>query len=188
MVDGQFLIGLISGAALTALGALLNHFLTVRRERARRQFEEEKERAQIRRESISDARKFFYKKEGRLDRVEPPPEMKWNPPVLVEPEDGAVIGPEDNAILVWKWGQLGEDEYYHLSVCWGGCDSPEDFYDHYLRDTEWIFPERLRGSAPGDRFHWDITVRYRIGNTAAGPSDPPVSPPSETRVFLFPRQ
>jgi hypothetical protein len=118
----------------------------------------------------------------------PTPEMKYGPPVLVEPDDGAQFGPGYDAILMWEpiaEGELGENEYYHVEVCWNGCDGRDDFWGDYVQGIMYIFPGFLRGRAIDERYYWDVTVRVQVGDTRGGPSDPPISPSSETWMFLL---
>jgi len=114
------------------------------------------------------------------------PEMKYGPPILLEPQDGKERGPGYDAILKWQpVGELAENEYYHVEICWNDCSV---FWGHYPRDTVWTFPSFLRGEAADNRFHWHVTVRVQRGDASASPLDPAVSPPSETWVFLFPKE
>ncbi|MGB3903501.1 MAG: hypothetical protein WBB22_01120 [Anaerolineae bacterium] len=114
----------------------------------------------------------------------PTPQMRYGPPVLIEPENGAERGPGYKVILVWQpVGELNEDEYYHVEVCWNGCSK---FWGEYARDSTGTFPWFLRGDAIDDNFYWHVTVRAQRGEAPAGPLDPPISPPSETWVFGFP--
>jgi len=70
-MDIRFLEGLISGVVLVGSAALLNHWLTVRRDRARREHDEQRERKRLRREFIEDARAFHEESSG-LTRPPPP--------------------------------------------------------------------------------------------------------------------
>lgn len=109
------------------------------------------------------------------------------PPTLVLPEDGAERGPGYEAVLVWEpVRDLGEDEYYHIEVCWNDCTVP---WGDYVRDATSIFPSLLgfyRGAAVDARYEWHVTVRRQQGEEAAGPLDPATSPPSDTWVFVLP--
>jgi hypothetical protein len=114
----------------------------------------------------------------------PIPDEKYGPPILVAPEYGAEFGRRYKAILVWEpVGELDEKEYYHIEICWNGCNDPGDFFGWYLRDTQYICPEYLRRYAIDERYHWHVTVRAQTGAARQGPSDPPISSPSETLVF-----
>ncbi|TKJ28085.1 MAG: hypothetical protein CEE40_12470 [Chloroflexi bacterium B3_Chlor] len=114
----------------------------------------------------------------------PTPQMRYSPPVLLEPDPGAERGPGYEAVLVWQpVGELRGDEYYHVEVCWNACSA---FWGDYVRDTTWTFPWFRRGDAVDDKYYWHVTVRAQRGEAPAGPLDPPVSPPSETWIFLFP--
>jgi len=114
----------------------------------------------------------------------PTPQMRYGPPVLLEPGNGDERGPGYDAILNWQpVGDLSGDEYYHVEVCWNACSA---FWGDYVRDTTWTFPWFRRGDAVDDRYYWHVTVRAQRGEAPAGPLDPPISPPSETWVFGFP--
>jgi hypothetical protein len=108
-------------------------------------------------------------------------------PTLLFPEDGAQFGPRYEAVLEWKpVPGLGEDEYYHVEVCWNDCTVP---WGDYVRDATSTFPSSpgfYRGEAVDDRYEWHVTVRRQQGEQPEGPSDPATSPPSETWVFLLP--
>jgi hypothetical protein len=105
-------------------------------------------------------------------------------PVLLEPEDGAERGPGYEAVLVWKpVDGMGEDEYYHVEVCWNDCSA---FWGEYVRETTWTFPDFRRGDAVDTRYYWTVTVRRQLGDSPAGPSDPATSPPSQTWMFMLP--
>ena len=117
----------------------------------------------------------------------PTPDMNYGPPILMGPENGAQFGGRYDAILVWELvDELAEGEYYHVEVCWNGCDSSDDFYGDYVRDTETVFPSWIySGRAIDDKYYWHVIVRAQRGETPAGPLDPPISPPSETWIFLL---
>jgi hypothetical protein len=117
----------------------------------------------------------------------PTPQMEYGPPILVGPENGAQFGPGYEAVLTWEpVGELREGEYYHVEVCWNGCDGPDDFHGHYLRDTSYVFPSWIyRGRAIDDEYYWHIMVRAQRGEAPDGPTDPTVSPPSATLVFML---
>jgi hypothetical protein len=108
-------------------------------------------------------------------------------PVLSAPEDGAQFGPGYTAILTWEpVDGLGEDEYYHVEICWNDCTA---FWGHYLRETRWTAPDDvLRGQAVDTRYYWKVTVRRQQGEEPAGPADPPTSPASETWSFMLPER
>jgi hypothetical protein len=108
-------------------------------------------------------------------------------PVLSGPQDGAEFGPGYTAILMWEpVDGLGEDEYYHVEVCWNECSA---FWGHYLRETTWAAPDDvLRGQAVDTKYSWKVTVRRQLGEAPAGPLDAPTSPPSEIRVFMLPER
>ncbi len=115
----------------------------------------------------------------------PTPQMKYSPPILVEPMDGAIFGPGYDAVLKWESvGRLAEDEYYDVQICWNNCNKR---WGHYLQDTTWIFPSWFRGEAVDDKFYWSVTARALRGETPAGPMDPAISPQSETWVFMLSR-
>jgi hypothetical protein len=87
-------------------------------------------------------------------------------------------------VLIWKpVDNLGDDEYYHVEVCWNECTMYEG---SYVRETTWIFPEFRRGHSVDDKYYWHVTVRQQKGEAPEGPSDPSTSPPSETWMFTFP--
>jgi hypothetical protein len=112
------------------------------------------------------------------------PEIEYEAPILTWPEDGTVWGPRYAVVLRWKpVGELAEDEYYDVQVWW---DNGTRHWGQYQQDTEWVFPELLRGESEDDRFYWNVTVRAQIGEARKGPSDPPLSPPSDTWFFLLP--
>jgi hypothetical protein len=114
----------------------------------------------------------------------PTPQMTYSPPVLLDPENGAERGPGYKAILTWQpVGELSPNEYYHVEVCWNGCSV---FWGDYVRDTTYEFPWFKRGYAIDDRYYWHVTVRVQRGEAPAGPLDPPISPPSETWMFMYP--
>jgi hypothetical protein len=105
-------------------------------------------------------------------------------PVLLEPEDGAERGPGYEAVLVWQpVDGLQEDEYYHVEVCWNDCSG---MWGDYVLETTWTFPDFLRGGAVDTRYYWKVTVRRQLGDTPEGPSDPAMSPPSESWMFMLP--
>lgn len=107
-------------------------------------------------------------------------------PVLVAPENGAERGPGYEAVLVWKpVDGIGEDEYYHVEVCWNDCSA---LWGEYARDTTWTFPDFRRGDAVDTRYYWKVTVRRQLGDTPGGPSDPATSPPSQTWMFMLPER
>jgi hypothetical protein len=113
----------------------------------------------------------------------PTPEMKYGPPILALPENGAQFGPGYDAVLEWQpVGELAEDEYYDVQVCW---NNRSECWGQYQQGTSWTFPSFRRGAAIDERYYWDITVRVQTGDTRNGPSDPPISPQSETWVFLL---
>ncbi|NIN66953.1 MAG: hypothetical protein GTO63_20105 [Anaerolineae bacterium] len=112
------------------------------------------------------------------------PQMRYSPPVLLDPENGAERGPGYKAILTWQpVGELSHSEYYHVEVCWNGCSV---FWGDYVQDTTYEFPWFKRGYAIDDRYYWHVTVRVQRGEAPAGPLDPPISPPSETWMFMYP--
>jgi hypothetical protein len=114
------------------------------------------------------------------------PVLIHDAPVLSEPEDGAERGPGYEAVLIWKpVDGLGEDEYYHVFVCWNDCTAFEGWY---TRDTTWTFPDFRRGQAVDTRYYWHVTVRRQLGEEPAGPLDPPTSPASETWFFMLPER
>lgn len=116
-------------------------------------------------------------------------QIKYGPPVLELPEDGVERGPGYDAVLQWKsvtQDELPENEYYHVEVCWNGCDSRDDFWGDYVKGTMYVFPGFLRGRAIDEKYYWHVIVRTQVGDAPAGPSDPPISEPSETWVFLLP--
>jgi len=116
----------------------------------------------------------------------PPQVFTHGAPVLVLPEDDTERGPHYQAVLIWEpVDNLHDDEYYHVEVCWNECTE----YDAgYVRETTWIFPEFRRGQSVDDKYYWHVTVRQQRGEAPDGPGDPSTSPPSETWVFLFPRE
>jgi hypothetical protein len=118
--------------------------------------------------------------------IAPTPVLIHAAPVLSEPEDGAERGPGYYAVLMWKpVPGLGEDEYYHIEVCWNDCKGREACY---TRDTTWTFPDFRRGQAVDTRYYWKVTVRRQQGEEPAGPADPPTSPASETWSFMLPER
>jgi hypothetical protein len=105
-------------------------------------------------------------------------------PVLLLPEDEAERGPGYTADLEWEAvAGLGEDEYYHVEVCWNGCTA---FWGDYVRETTYTFPDFYRGQAVDARYEWHVIVRRQQGAEPEGPLDPATSPPSATWVFLLP--
>jgi hypothetical protein len=107
-------------------------------------------------------------------------------PVLVLPEDGTDRGPGYGAWLIWKpVDNLGDDEYYHVEVCWNECTMHEA---GTVRDTTWQFPEFRRGQSIDDKYYWHVTVRQQRGAAPDGLKDPATSPPSETWMFTFPEK
>ena len=107
-------------------------------------------------------------------------------PVLVEPENGVERGPGYEAVLLWKpVDNLGDDEYYHVEICWNDCSV---FWADYMRETTYTFPDFLRGEAIDETYSWHITVRLQRGEAPEGPLDPATSPPSEVWVFSLPVQ
>jgi len=114
----------------------------------------------------------------------PTPQMEYGPLALLEPGNGDERGPGYDAILMWQpVGELSQGEYYHVEVCWNGCS---EFWGAYVRDTTWTFPWFKRGYAIDDKYYWHVTVRVQRGEAPAGPLDLPISPPSETWMFMFP--
>jgi hypothetical protein len=114
----------------------------------------------------------------------PPQVFRHGAPALVLPEDGTERGRGYQAVLVWKpVDNLGDDEYYHVEVCWNECTV---YWGDYVRESSWIFPEFLRGESVDDMFYWHVTVRQQRGGAPEGPSDLSTSPPGETWMFLFP--
>jgi len=114
----------------------------------------------------------------------PPQAFTHAAPELILPEDGRERGQGYDAVLIWKPVEnLGEDEYYHVEVCWNECTMYEG---SYVRETTWIFPEFRRGHSLDDKYYWHVTVRQQKGDAPAGPSDPSTSRPSETWMFTFP--
>jgi len=114
----------------------------------------------------------------------PPQVVTHGAPALVLPEDGTERGRGYQAVLIWEpLDNLGDDEYYHVEVCWNECTV---YWGAYVRETTWIFPEFLRGESVNDKYYWHVTVRQQRGEAPEGPSDPSTSPPSETWMFLFP--
>jgi hypothetical protein len=105
--------------------------------------------------------------------------------VLLGPEDGSEFGPRYLAILEWKpVDNLGDDEYYHVEICWNDCTV---FWGEYTRDTTWTAPDEvLRGEAIDETYHWHVTVRLEQGEVPEGPADPATSVPSEVWVFKLP--
>jgi hypothetical protein len=104
----------------------------------------------------------------------------------VEPENGAERGPGYEAVLLWKpVDNLGDDEYYHVEICWNDCSV---FWGDYMRETTYTFPAFLRGGAIDERYHWHVTVRLQQGEAQEGPLDPATSPPSEVWVFSLPER
>jgi hypothetical protein len=115
---------------------------------------------------------------------EPPPAITHPAPVLLEPEDGAERGRGYLAILIWEpVDNLGDDEYYHVDICWNQCTVP---WGAYVREATYTFPDFLRGEATDGSYSWHVTVRSQRGEAPEGPLDPATSPPSETRVFFLP--
>lgn len=113
----------------------------------------------------------------------PTPEMKYGPPILVKPDNGAQFGPGYDAILEWEpVGELAEDEYYDVQVCW---NNRGECWGQYQQGTSWTFPSFKRGAAIDEKYYWHVTVRVQAGDTRNGPSDPPISPESETWMFLL---
>lgn len=113
-------------------------------------------------------------------------QTQYGPPVLRLPENGMERGPRYRAILEWEpVGELASGEYYHVTVCWNNC---QDFWGGFVDTTSIEFPSFHRGLARDDLFHWWVVVRLQRGDTWAGNSDPPISPPSETWVFRFPEE
>jgi hypothetical protein len=113
----------------------------------------------------------------------PTPEMRYGPPILVGPENGAQFGPSYLAILEWRpVGDLADNEYYDVQLCWNNCS---DHWAQYQQDTTWEVPWWFRGKAIDQRFHWHVTLRLQRGDAPAGPLDPAISPQSETWVFLL---
>jgi hypothetical protein len=118
---------------------------------------------------------------------QPTPALRHGAPTLLLPEDGAERGPGYYAVLIWEpVDNLGDDEYYHVEVCWNGCTT--EYWGEYVRETTWIFPDFRRGAAVDDKFYWHVTVRAQQGEEPQGPLDPPTSPPSETWVFMLPQE
>ncbi len=117
----------------------------------------------------------------------PAPAVRYSTPILLSPEVDAIRGPGYDPILEWlPVGELAEDEYYHVEVCWNGCDNEGDFHGHYLQDNSYVFPSHIyRGQALDSRYYWHVIVRLQTGDAPAGPTDPPISPPSDTWVFLL---
>lgn len=114
----------------------------------------------------------------------PPPAIMRPAPVLMEPEDGAERGGRSLAILSWKpVDNLGDDEYYHVDICWNQCTVP---WGAYVREATYTFPDFLRGEATDDSYSWHVTVRSQRGEAPEGPLDPATSLPSETWVFFLP--
>lgn len=106
-------------------------------------------------------------------------------PVLLSPENGVERGPGYDAVLVWEpVDALGDDEYYHVEICWNDCTK---YWGEYTRDTTWTAPDEvLRGEAIDERYQWHVTVRRQQGEAPEGPRDPATSPPSESWVFRLP--
>jgi hypothetical protein len=116
----------------------------------------------------------------------PPQAFIHGAPALVLPENGTDRGPGYGAWLIWEpVDNLGDDEYYHVEVCWNEYTICEA---QYVRETTWQFPEFRRGHSVDDKYYWHITVRQQRGQAADGPRDPATSPPSETWMFSFPVQ
>jgi len=115
---------------------------------------------------------------------EPTTALRHPAPILLEPEDGAERGSGYLAILNWEpVDNLGDDEYYHVDICWNQCTVP---WGAYVREATYTFPDFLRGEAVDDRYSWHVTVRLQRGEAPEGPLDPATSPPSETWVFSLP--
>jgi hypothetical protein len=85
--------------------------------------------------------------------------------------------------MVWKpVDNLGDDEYYHVDICWNQCTVP---WGAYVREATYTFPDFLRGEATDGNYSWHVTVRSQRGEAPEGPLDPATSPPSETWVFYL---
>jgi hypothetical protein len=115
---------------------------------------------------------------------EPSPTPRHGAPTLLLPEDGAERGPGYDAVLIWQpVDNMGDDEYYHVEVCWNECTV---FWGAYVKEPTYTFPDFRRGDSIDDTYHWHVTVRAQQGEVPEGPLDRPTSPPSETWVFLLP--
>jgi len=94
----------------------------------------------------------------------------------------------DSLALTWKpVGDLGTEEWYGVSLRYWVSGLIQ--YDGaWVKETSWpVRPElRHKPDAVKPGFEWDVRVMKRVVAAGGGSQEVALSPPSETRTFLWP--
>ena len=124
-------------------------------------------------------------------------EMKYPPPVLLEPPDNRPVSWRNTVLLQWSAvtdGELQEDEYYHLHLERRPRTEGEQWYGDYVytKETEYraegpflapFHPSSEHGPAV---VYWWVRVVRRTGQDENGkPIGIDISPYSEERTLIL---
>lgn len=117
------------------------------------------------------------------------PPIKYEAPVPVSPDDGAIYtgGEFEKIILDWEGPEeLAPEEYYDVTVLRFYNNEPM-YWGTNVRDSQIeLSPAVGYGQADKDIFHWYVTIRYAVRYSSEGkPDGPAISPQSEARTFVW---
>ena len=113
----------------------------------------------------------------------PTPAMKYEAPVLLEPEDGYAFIQGNTIVLRWEpVGELAPDEQYAVRLIYKYQDKIT-YQGANIKETEWTIPLSMYGQIDGPDYlyEWFVTVE-RLNDDGSGTS---ISPESEHRRFVW---
>ncbi|MBN1218820.1 MAG: hypothetical protein JXM69_07830 [Anaerolineae bacterium] len=113
----------------------------------------------------------------------PTPAMKYDAPVLLEPEDRARFNEGNLVVLRWQSvGELASDEQYAVRLIYQ-FQNQTTYQGTNLKETEWTLPPSLYGQIDGPEYlyEWFVAVE-RLNDDGSGT---PISPESNRRTFIW---
>jgi len=111
----------------------------------------------------------------------PTPGLPYRSPVLLVPEDGAVITSVREVLLTWtSVGTLSKDQWYVVTLQTPG--SQGAIAPFWTKGSSWRVPSDLR---PAGRAPAVVTWQVQVLTGSPGNPGKPVSPPSTARKFRW---
>lgn len=113
----------------------------------------------------------------------PTPAMKYEAPVLIEPEDGFEFIEGNTIVLRWEpVGELAPDEQYAVRLVYN-FQNQVTYQGANIKDTAWQVPLSLFGQVDGpeNKYEWFVVVE-RLNDDGSGTA---ISPESERRTFTW---
>ncbi len=112
----------------------------------------------------------------------PTPAMKYETPVLLEPEDGFGFIGGNTLVLRWEPVDLAPDEQYAVRLVYR-FNGQTTFQGTNLKEPQWTIPLSLYGQIdpPDNLYEWFVVIE-RLNSDGSGTA---ISPESERRTFTW---